>query len=80
MSKTELECLGSAVLFNPDIRGLKFGQEAELLREKVCAASEKYTCITHADDPGHFAKLLLCLLALCSLRLKCLEHPSFLPN
>ncbi|CAG2057119.1 unnamed protein product [Timema podura] len=59
MDKTELGCLRSIILFNPDVRGLKSSQEVELLREKVYAALEEYTRITHHDEPGRFAKLLL---------------------
>nr|CAD7572629.1 unnamed protein product [Timema californicum] len=77
MDKTELGCLRSIILFNPDVRGLKSSQEVELLREKVYAALEEYTRITHHDEPGRFAKLLLRLPSLRSIGLKCLEHLFF---
>lgn len=77
MDKTELGCLRSVILFNPEVRGLKSGQEVELLREKVYAALEEYTRTTHPDEPGRFAKLLLRLPALRSIGLKCLEHLFF---
>jgi hypothetical protein len=60
-----------------EVRGLKSGQEVELLREKVYAALEEYTRATHPDEPGRFAKLLLRLPALRSIGLKCLEHLFF---
>ncbi|GFG33142.1 hypothetical protein Cfor_03426, partial [Coptotermes formosanus] len=60
-----------------EVRGLKSGQEVELLREKVYAALEEYTRTTHPDEPGRFAKLLLRLPALRSIGLKCLEHLFF---
>nr|ADT64884.1 retinoid X receptor [Gryllus firmus] len=77
MDKTELGCLRSVILFNPDVRGLKSQQEVEMLREKVYAALEEYTRTTHPDEPGRFAKLLLRLPALRSIGLKCLEHLFF---
>ncbi|XP_067001872.1 retinoic acid receptor RXR isoform X2 [Anabrus simplex] len=77
MDKTELGCLRSVILFNPDVRGLKSSQEVELLREKVYAALEEYTRTTHPDEPGRFAKLLLRLPSLRSIGLKCLEHLFF---
>ncbi|XP_021924614.1 retinoic acid receptor RXR-alpha-B-like isoform X1 [Zootermopsis nevadensis] len=77
MDKTELGCLRSVILFNPDVRGLKSGEEVERLREKVYAALEEYTRTTHPDEPGRFAKLLLRLPSLRSIGLKCLEHLFF---
>ncbi|KAL0273493.1 UNVERIFIED_CONTAM: hypothetical protein PYX00_006140 [Menopon gallinae] len=77
MDRTELGCLRSIILFNPEVRGLKSGQEVELLREKVYAALEEYTRVTRPDEPGRFAKLLLRLPALRSIGLKCLEHLFF---
>nr|CAH69898.1 retinoid X receptor [Blattella germanica] len=77
MDKTELGCLRSVILFNPDVRGLKSSQEVELLREKVYAALEEYTRTTYPDEPGRFAKLLLRLPSLRSISLKCLEYLFF---
>ncbi|XP_043273386.1 retinoic acid receptor RXR-alpha-B isoform X2 [Venturia canescens] len=77
MDKTELGCLRSIILFNPEVRGLKSAQEVELLREKVYAALEEYTRIARPDEPGRFAKLLLRLPSLRSIGLKCLEHLFF---
>ncbi|KAK6623623.1 hypothetical protein RUM43_009475 [Polyplax serrata] len=77
MDRTELGCLRSIILFNPEVRGLKSGQEVELLREKVYAALEEYTRVTRPEEPGRFAKLLLRLPALRSIGLKCLEHLFF---
>lgn len=77
MDKTELGCLRSVILFNPDVRGLKSIQEVEVLREKVYAVLEEYTRTTHPNEPGRFAKLLLRLPALRSIGLKCLEHLFF---
>nr|BAM63276.2 retinoid X receptor [Periplaneta americana] len=78
MDKTELVCLRSVILFNPDVvRGLKSRQEVELLREKVYAALEEYTRTTHPDEPGRFAKLLPSLPSLRSISLKCLEYLFF---
>lgn len=65
------------ILFNPEVRGLKSGQEVDLLREKVYAALEEYTRTTKPDEPGRFAKLLLRLPPLRSIGLKCLEHLFF---
>lgn len=77
MDKTELGCLRSIILFNPDVRELKSAQEVEMLREKVYASLEEYTRITHPNEPGRFAKLLLRLPSLRSIGLKCLEHLFF---
>ncbi|CAL4067678.1 unnamed protein product, partial [Meganyctiphanes norvegica] len=77
MDKTELGCLRSIVLFNPDAKGLKCSSEVETLREKVYAALEEYTRTNSPDEPGRFAKLLLRLPALRSIGLKCLEYLFF---
>ncbi|XP_011641389.1 retinoic acid receptor RXR-alpha-B isoform X2 [Pogonomyrmex barbatus] len=77
MDRTELGCLRSIILFNPDVRGLKSVQEVNLLREKIYAALEEYTRVTYPDDPGRFAKLLLRLPSIRSIGLKCLEHLFF---
>lgn len=77
MDKTELGCLRSIILFNPDVRGLKSIQEVEMLRERVYAVLEEYTRAVHPTEPGRFAKLLLRLPALRSIGLKCLEHLFF---
>ncbi|XP_052787900.1 retinoic acid receptor RXR-like isoform X2 [Mya arenaria] len=77
MDKTELGCLRSIVLFNPDAKGLTSVQEVEQLREKVYASLEEYCKNRYVDEPGRFAKLLLRLPALRSIGLKCLEHLFF---
>ncbi|XP_014489099.1 PREDICTED: retinoic acid receptor RXR-alpha-B isoform X1 [Dinoponera quadriceps] len=77
MDRTELGCLRSIILFNPDVRGLKSIQEVSLLREKIYAALEEYTRVSWPDDPGRFAKLLLRLPSIRSIGLKCLEHLFF---
>lgn len=77
MDKTELGCLRSIVLFNPDAKGLRRSSEVESLREKVYAALEEYTRTNSPDEPGRFAKLLLRLPALRSIGLKCLEYLFF---
>ncbi|XP_015518416.1 ultraspiracle isoform X1 [Neodiprion pinetum] len=77
VDKTELGCLRSIILYNPDARGLKSRQEVELLREKVYASLEEYTRTSRPDEPGRFAKLLLRLPSLRSISLKCLEHLFF---
>ncbi|XP_073995261.1 retinoid X receptor ultraspiracle isoform X2 [Rhodnius prolixus] len=77
MDKTELGCLRTIILFNPEVRRLKSVQEVELLREKVYASLEEYTRISHPNEPGRFAKLLLRLPSLRSIGLKCLEHLFF---
>uniref|UniRef100_A0A8D9BZV2 Nuclear receptor subfamily 2 group B member 4 n=1 Tax=Cacopsylla melanoneura TaxID=428564 RepID=A0A8D9BZV2_9HEMI len=77
MDKTELGCLRTIILFNPDVRGLKSQQVVEMLREKVYTSLEEYTRLTHVDEPGRFAKLLLRLPSLRSIGLKCLEHLFF---
>nr|ACO44670.1 retinoid X receptor isoform 3 [Crangon crangon] len=74
MDKTELGCLRSIVLFNPDARGLTSCNDVEILREKVYAALEEYTRTSYPHEPGRFAKLLLRLPALRSIGLKCLEY------
>ncbi|XP_025160607.1 retinoic acid receptor RXR isoform X4 [Harpegnathos saltator] len=77
MDRTELGCLRSIILFNPDVRGLKSVQEVNLLREKIYAALEEYTRMSRPNDPGRFAKLLLRLPSIRSIGLKCLEHLFF---
>ncbi|KAI4465659.1 nuclear hormone receptor [Holotrichia oblita] len=77
MDKTELGCLRTIILFNPDVRGLRSVHEVEILREKVYGVLEEYTRSQHPNEPGRFAKLLLRLPALRSIGLKCLEHLFF---
>ncbi|XP_070151612.1 retinoid X receptor ultraspiracle isoform X1 [Polyergus mexicanus] len=77
MDRTELGCLRSIILFNPDARDLKSIQEVSLLREKIYAALEEYTRVSWPDDPGRFAKLLLRLPSIRSIGLKCTEHLFF---
>nr|XP_012232319.1 PREDICTED: retinoic acid receptor RXR isoform X5 [Linepithema humile] len=77
MDRTELGCLRSIILFNPDVRGLKSVQEVNLLREKIYAALEEYTRVSWPDDPGRFAKLLLRLPSIRSIGLKCLDYVFF---
>lgn len=60
-----------------DVRSIKSAQEVEILREKVYGVLEEYCRVTHPDEPGRFAKLLLRLPALRSIGLKCLEHLFF---
>lgn len=73
MDKTELGCLRTIILYNPDVRGLKSIHEVEMLRERVYGVLEEYTRATHPNEPGRFAKLLLRLPALRSIGLKCIE-------
>ncbi|KAG5325152.1 RXR protein, partial [Pseudoatta argentina] len=77
VDKTELGCLRSIILFNPDVRGIKSIQEVSLLREKIYAALEEYTRVNCPDDPGRFAKLLLRLPSIRSIGLKSAEHQFF---
>jgi len=77
MDKTELGCLRSIILYNPEVRGLKSIQEVEHLREKIYGVLEEYCKTTHPNEPGRFAKLLLRLPALRSIGLKCLDHLFF---
>jgi len=77
MDKTELGCLRSIVLFNPDVKGLKDIDRVEVLRERVYASLEEYTRSTHISETGRFAKLLLRLPALRSIGLKCMDHLFF---
>ncbi|XP_014247789.1 retinoic acid receptor RXR-like isoform X2 [Cimex lectularius] len=77
MDKTELGCLRTIILYNPEVRGLKSVQDVEMLREKVYAALEEYSRMSHPDEPGRFAKLLLRLPSLRSIGLKCQEHLFF---
>ncbi|BES88371.1 ultraspiracle [Nesidiocoris tenuis] len=74
IDKTEVGCLRTIVLYNPEVRSLKAMQEVEHLREKVYAALDEYTRINHPDEPGRFAKLLLRLPSLRSISLKCMDH------
>ncbi|XP_018900480.1 retinoic acid receptor RXR isoform X2 [Bemisia tabaci] len=77
MDKTELGCLRTIILFNPDTKGLKSVQEVGLLREKVFTILEEYCRTTHPEEPGRFAKLLLRLPSLRSIGLKCSEYLFF---
>jgi len=77
MDKTELGCLRAIVLFNPDVKGLKEVAKVEQLRERVYSSLEEYTRVTHENETGRFAKLLLRLPALRSIGLRCLEHLFF---
>ncbi|XP_034243776.1 retinoic acid receptor RXR-alpha-B isoform X4 [Thrips palmi] len=77
MDKSELACLRTIILFNPEVKGLRSKQEVDLLREKVYATLEEYTRVTHPNDPARFSKLLLRLPPLRSIGLKCLEHLFF---
>jgi len=73
----ELGCLRAVILFNPDSKGLKSVPQVEQLREKVYQALDEATRVSHPEEPGRFAKLLLRLPALRSIGLKCLEHLFF---
>ncbi|XP_025415740.1 retinoic acid receptor RXR-alpha-B-like isoform X2 [Sipha flava] len=77
MDRTELGCLRTIILFNPGSKGLQSVNEVEILRDKVYVALEEYCRVTHPDEPGRFAKLLLRLPSLRSIGLKCLEHLFF---
>ncbi|XP_071556177.1 retinoid X receptor ultraspiracle isoform X1 [Temnothorax nylanderi] len=77
MDRTELGCLRSIILFNPDVKGLKSVNEVSLLREKIYAALEEYTRVNCPEDTSRFAKLLLRLPSIRSIGLKCLEHMFF---
>lgn len=77
MDRTELGCLRSVVLFNPEAKGLRNTAQVEALREKVYAALEDHCRHQYPEQPGRFAKLLLRLPALRSIGLKCLEHLFF---
>ncbi|XP_026276637.1 retinoic acid receptor RXR-alpha-B isoform X5 [Frankliniella occidentalis] len=77
MDKSELACLRTIILFNPEVKGLRSKQEVDGLREKVYATLEEYTRVTHPNDPARFSKLLLRLPPLRSIGLKCLEHLFF---
>nr|WIM36152.1 ultraspiracle [Pyrrhocoris apterus] len=77
MDKAELGCLRAIILYNPEVRGLKSVGEVEALREKVYASLEEHTRLSHPDEPGRFAKLLLRLPSLRSIGLKCLEYLFF---
>ncbi|KAK3931572.1 Retinoic acid receptor RXR-gamma [Frankliniella fusca] len=77
MDKSELACLRTIILFNPEVKGLRSKQEVDVLREKVYATLEEYTKVTHPNDPARFSKLLLRLPPLRSIGLKCLEHLFF---
>ncbi|XP_014205301.1 retinoic acid receptor RXR-alpha-B [Copidosoma floridanum] len=78
MDKTELGCLRSIILFNPEVRNLKTPIEIDSLREKVYTALDEYLRIHRPDESGRFAKLLLRLPALRSIGLKCSENRFFL--
>ncbi len=60
-----------------DSKGLKSVPQVEQLREKVYQALDEATRVSHPEEPGRFAKLLLRLPALRSIGLKCLEHLFF---
>uniref|UniRef100_H2Z6Z0 Retinoid X receptor n=1 Tax=Ciona savignyi TaxID=51511 RepID=H2Z6Z0_CIOSA len=77
MDRTELGCLRSIVLFNPDAKELTDAAYIETLREKVYASLEVYCKSKYPEQTGRFAKLLLRLPALRSIGLKCLEHLFF---
>ncbi|XP_012231276.1 retinoic acid receptor RXR-like isoform X3 [Linepithema humile] len=77
MDRTELECLRSIILFNPEVQGLKSVEKVNLLREKIYAALEEYTRVSWPGDSGRFAKLLLRLPSIRSISLKCLDYVFF---
>ncbi|XP_055942383.1 retinoic acid receptor RXR-alpha-B-like isoform X1 [Argiope bruennichi] len=77
VDKTELGCLKTIILFNPEAKGLKSVNEVNNLRDKVYTALEDY-CKQHYPMQGsRFSKLLLRLPALRSMGLKCHEHLFF---
>ncbi|XP_077292907.1 retinoid X receptor ultraspiracle isoform X2 [Arctopsyche grandis] len=77
MDQAELACLKAIILFNPDIRGLKNGQEVDAVREKLYYCLEEYCRTRRSGEEGRFASLLLRLPALRSISLKCFEHLFF---
>lgn len=78
MDKTELGCLRTIILFNPDAKGLKDSRKIESLREKVYGNLEEYCKQHYPKEQGRFATLLLRLPTLRSIGLKCIEHLFFL--
>ncbi|CAD5124737.1 DgyrCDS13006 [Dimorphilus gyrociliatus] len=78
MDKTELGCLRTIILFNPDAKGLRDARKIESLREKVYGNLEEYCKQKYPKEPGRFAMLLLRLPTLRSIGLKCIEHLFFL--
>lgn len=75
--KTELVCLKTIILLNPEIRGLTNKKDVEALREKAYACLENHCKENHYNDDERFAQLLLRLPALRSISLKCLDHLFF---
>ncbi|XP_023335012.1 retinoic acid receptor RXR [Eurytemora carolleeae] len=77
MDRSELGCLRTIVLFNPDAKGLTEIGKVEQIRERAYATLEEYTRNMSPNDNGRFAKLLLRLPALRSIGLRCDEHLFF---
>ncbi|GFS70500.1 retinoic acid receptor RXR [Nephila pilipes] len=77
VDKTELGCLKTIILFNPEAKHLKSVQEVSNLRDKVYTALEEYCRQNYPNQPSRFPKLLLRLPALRSMGLKCNEHLFF---
>lgn len=75
--QSELVCLKTIILLNPEIRGLLNKKDVEELREKAYACLEMHCKENHYNDDGRFAQLLLRLPALRSISLKCLDHLFF---
>lgn len=77
IDRSELACLKTIILFNPDIRGLKSRGDVEICREKIYACLDDHCRTEHPGDDSRFAQLLLRLPALRSISLKCLDHLFF---
>ncbi|GIY04266.1 retinoic acid receptor RXR [Caerostris darwini] len=77
MDRTELGCLKTIILYNPEARNLKAVQDVSNLRDKVYTVLEEYCRQKYPSEGGRFAKLLLRLPALRSMGLKCYEHLFF---
>ncbi|CAO1407858.1 unnamed protein product [Diamesa tonsa] len=74
VDQTELCCLKSIIIFNPDVRLIENRKEIDLLREKTYACLDEYCRHKYPNEDGRFAQLLLRLPALRSISLKCLDH------
>lgn len=78
VDRMEIAALRCAMLFNPNVSGLRNVPIVETLRDKVMVCLEDYCKQQHPEQNQRFAKLLLRMPVLRSLSLHCAENDQFI--
>ncbi|VDN02678.1 unnamed protein product [Thelazia callipaeda] len=76
IDRTEIAALRCAILYNPNVAGLKNMSLIETIRDKILVCLEDYCRQQQPTQHQRFAKLLLRMPAVRSLSLHCTEHDN----